>query len=59
MKMTKEEFNLSGKKVSRIDGFFFYEQDVQEFIKRLKEADIIGRKMLLEVIDKLAGDELI
>lgn len=33
--------------------------DVKSFIEQLKEANIIGRKMLLEVIDKLAGDKLI
>lgn len=63
-----EEFNLSDKrwKIMGKDGFHYPEEDVKEFIKRLKE-DVICYNNIKEFtmedfrkeIDKLAGLRLV
>ncbi len=57
------EFNLSKKKIAYEGGGYWYpEEDIKTFIKKLKE-DIplvfIGRDEIIQKIDKLAGEDLI
>ena len=63
----KKEFNLSEKRNEFIsnDKYFYFEEDVKEFIRRLKEEienqeykDNITETLdeILEKIDKLAGE---
>ena len=55
---TLSEFGITIDKDNHTK-LWYPEDKVKNFIKELKEADIIGRKMLLEVIDKRAGKNLI
>ena len=57
-----EEFNLSKKRIHVDIGEGYYEEDVKEFIKLIKEGyqKIHPDRLHLDVIpmiDKLAGDE--
>lgn len=65
--MTENKFNLSEKRRSwqRETNPTYKEEDVKEFIKELKEAYLYlhegnrHEKLMLDKIDKLAGDKLI
>ena len=63
--MEKQEFNLSKKMIisnKYIDNFF-YEEDVKEFIRLLKELSTKNEfgndAILIKQIDKLAGKDLL
>ena len=64
LKKMKKEFNLSNKKSEGSCGDY-YEIDVKEFIKKLKDDlkpdrdyKTIAYRIIVEKIDKLAGKEL-
>ena len=65
--MKEKEFNLSEKSNDEIDigRRYYWEEDIKEFIKRLKEeikdylVPLGNREILLKEIDKLAGEKLI
>ena len=66
MKNTKKEFNLSekaglvGKESNfRKEHVIYFEEDIKEFIKIVKEEVLIYGRRALPRIDKLAGDKLI
>ncbi len=64
----EKEFNLSKKRIDKLDGYIYREKNVKEFIKRLKEEMSNPRMfddnpiavciVVEELIDKLAGEEL-
>ena len=66
----EEEFNLSKKRMERVSDTYYVEEDVKEFIRRLKEnfTNNMKRRNLRAMkttlgefnyeIDKLAGDKL-
>ena len=58
-----KEFNLSEKRQECVDTWRYREEDVKEFIKRLKEEfdyeTYYPFEKLEKAIDKLAGDKLI
>jgi len=57
------DFNLSDNWHGGHDQTYYLEEDVKEFIKRLKEGlkhfPIVNYKEICEFIDKLAGEKLI
>ena len=60
--MAKEEFNLSEKLRGSKTYGYYDEEDVKEFIKRLKKMIDFGggviERLIHSQIDKLAGDKL-
>ncbi len=60
-----KEFNLSKKRIDKLDGYIYREKDVKEFIKRLKESFYAqdfttdeAYEYSMNRIDKLAGEKL-
>jgi len=53
----EKEFNLSEQSKRYLGIWLYSEEDIKEFIKRLKEELAMGYSE--EVINKLAGDKLI
>lgn len=64
--MKNKEFNLSEKRIVRHGDIFYYEEEVKEFIKIIKNNiwDIMGkdmekREIILMMIESKAGEFLI
>ena len=58
--MTNKEFNLSEKRIFLGASWKYFEKDIKEFIKRLKDiCDRTDGSVTIEEIDNLAGDRLI
>ena len=62
--LEEEEFNLSENCKGSLNENVYLEEDVKEFIRRLKEkldlcSEINNHEACFEIIDKLAGDKLI
>ncbi len=60
--MTEKEFNLSENGIldNEVPKIYYWEEDVREFIRLLKE-ELIDKDyytLALEIIDKLAGEKL-